>query len=267
MPETRGTGGILRARFSFFVIMAFALLVSPLFMSGQENKAAQIEQSEKQQKGIAIDEVIQRFAASETKSLQAREKYAFREEITVETLNGNSVDGEFHSVVDVTFDDRGRRKEHVVVPPQSTLRRVALTKEDIESFRQEPFVLTSDQIADYNIVYVGTEEENAIHFYVFDVAPKRIRGKKPHFQGRIWVDDHNFHIVKTYGKTMVNIRNGGAENLFPAVTTLREQVDGEYYFPAYSQADEELHFSNETVHVRQVVKYSNYRNVGTSAHP
>jgi outer membrane lipoprotein-sorting protein len=258
---------MMRARLSFFVVMVVALLLSPLFTSGQENKTTQLEQSEKQQKGIAVDEVIQRFAANETKSKQVRDKYIYREDITVETLNGNRVDGEFHSVVDITFDDRGRRKERVVVPPRSTLRRVLLTKEDFESFRQEPFVLTSDVIAEYKIVYVGTEEENATRFYVFDVAPQRIRGNKPRFQGRIWVDDHNFQIVKTYGNTMLNVRNGEAENLFPAVTTLREQVDGEYYFPAYSQADEELHFSNETVHVRQVIKYSNYRSVGATAHP
>ena len=45
-----------------------------------------------------------------------------------------------------------------------------------------------------------------MHCYVFDIAPKKIEGKKRYFQGRVWVDDHDFQIVKTYGKTVPDIR-------------------------------------------------------------
>jgi len=37
--------------------------------------------------------------------------------VTVQTLEGNTVDGEYHQVSDILFDDRGRRIEQV------TLRR------------------------------------------------------------------------------------------------------------------------------------------------
>ena len=60
---------------------------------------------------------------------------------------------------------------------------------------------------------------------MFDIAPKKIEGKKRYFQGRIWVDDKDFQIVKTYGKSVPDItRKRGNENLFPKFTTYREQV-------------------------------------------
>jgi outer membrane lipoprotein-sorting protein len=244
------------------------IVLLSLLVVGQQDKREQPKQVEGQQKGVTINEVIQRAAAKEMEFKQARDKYTYRQEMTVETLDGNSVDGEYRSVVDVMFDDQGRRKEYVVVPPQSTLRRIAVTKEDLDMVRQQlPFVLTSDEIGEYNIVYVGQQEENAAHCYVFDVSPKRMSGKKPFFQGRIWVDDHEYHVVKAHGKTMLDVRKKKPENLFPAFTTLREQVDGKYWFPVHSQADENLQFSAGNVHIREIVKYSNYKRVDSSAHP
>ena len=62
----------------------------------------------------------------------------------------------------------------------------------------------------------------------------------------------------------------GHEDLSLPFTTYREQVDGQYWFPVYSKADGILHFSggkgymSEDVHLRSIVKYSNYKRFGTS---
>jgi hypothetical protein len=125
-------------------------------------------------------------------------------------------------------------------------------------------VLTSDQIAEYDILYVGQQQEDELHCYVFDIAPKKIEGKKRYFQGRIWVDDHDFQIVKTFGKTVPDIRKKkDNENLFPKFTTYREQVDGKYWFPTYTRADDTLHFSGNDVKIREIVKYENYQKFGS----
>ncbi len=255
----------MRAVLSVFIVALVVLL--SVFTSGQQDKPEQRKPTE-EQKCVTISEVIQRFAAKEMEFKQAREKYTYRQEMTVETLDGNSVDGEYRSVVDVMFDDQGRRKEYAVERPQSTLRRISITQEDLDMVRQQlPFVLTSDEIPEYNIVYVGQQEENAAHCYVFDVAPKRMSGKKPFFQGRIWVDDYDYHIVKAHGKTMLDVRKKKPENVFPAFTTSREQVDGKYWFPVYSQADENLQFYAGSVHIREIVKYSNYKRFDSTANP
>ena len=143
-----------------------------------------------------------------------------------------------------------------------------MTQEDMDDIESRfPFVVSTDQLDDYSILYVGQQQEDDLHCYVFDLAPKKIEGKKRYFQGRIWVDDHDFQIVKSYGKSVPEKRSkkgkGGDENLFPKYTTYREQIDGKYWFPTYTRADDTLHFSNQDVHMRDIVKYTNYQQFGS----
>ena len=74
-----------------------------------------------------------------------------------------------------------------------------------------------------------------------------------YFQGRIWVDDRDLEIVKTYGKAVPDIRKGDNENVFPRFETYRENIEGNYWFPTYTHADDVLHFRNSDVHIRMIV--------------
>jgi hypothetical protein len=216
-------------------------------------------------KGITPEQIIQKFASKEKEFKLAREQYTWRQDVTVKTLDGNTVDGEYRMVTDILFDDRGRRVESVVFAPQATLQRVQLTREDLDDIEKRlPFVLTSDEIQDYDILYVGQQQEDEIHTYVFDIAPKHIDKGRRYFQGRIWVDDHDFQIVKTHGKNVPDIVSKSGENLFPPFTTWREQIDGKYWFPTYTLTDDNLHFKTGDVHIKQIVKYTNYKRFGSS---
>ncbi|MGA2990225.1 MAG: hypothetical protein ABSD88_07095 [Candidatus Korobacteraceae bacterium] len=218
-----------------------------------------------QPKGISVDELVQKFAAKEKEFKEAREHYTWRQSVKVETLDGKVVDGEYQSVVDILFDDRGRRIEQVVYAPQSTLQRIDMTREDFEDIEKRlPFVLTSDEISQYEIKYLGQQKEDELNTYVFDVRPKQIERNHRYFEGRIWVDDHDFQIVRAYGKNVPDIikKGGAGENLFPKFDTWRQQVDGRYWFPTYTRVDDTLHFSTGDVHVRQIVKYTNYKRFG-----
>jgi hypothetical protein len=220
-------------------------------------------------KGITEQEIIQRFAAKEKEFKIARDNYTYRQSLTVQTLDGDAVNGEFKEVADVLFDDRGKRIEHVVFAPQNTLVGIQMTKEDIDDIRTRmPFVLTTDEIPEYQILYVGKQRIDEIGTYVFDVAPKQIEKNQRYFQGRIWVDDQDFQIVKTYGKNVPDIgtkKKGGQENLFPNFTTWRDRVDGRYWFPVYTKVDDTLHFSTGDIHIRQVVKYTDYKRFGAKS--
>jgi hypothetical protein len=218
-----------------------------------------------QPKNISADEIMQRFAAKEKAFKEARDQYTYRQSVRVQTVDGDTVDGEYQETFDVLFDDQGKRLENVVYAPESTLQRIMMSPEDLDDIRHRlPFVLTSDEIPEYNILYVGQQQEDELHCYVFDIAPKQIVGKKRYFQGRIWVDDHDFQIVKTFGKTVPDIRKKkGNENLFPKFTTWREQIDGKYWFPTYTKADDVLHFSTGDVRIREVVKYTDYKRFGS----
>jgi hypothetical protein len=214
-------------------------------------------------KGSSTDAIVRRFAAKERDFQLARDQYTYRQDVRVKTPDD---DGEYHEIFDVLFDDQGKRLENVVFAPQSSLERISMSPEDVDDIRHRlPFVLTSDEIPEYQILYVGQQQEDELHCYVFDIAPKEIVGKKRYFQGRIWVDDRDFQIVKTFGKTVPDIRKKrGQENLFPKFTTWREQIDGKYWFPTYTKADDILHFSNGDIRIVEIVKYSDYKRFGSN---
>jgi hypothetical protein len=244
-----------------------AVLLAPLIaLSGMLSLTAFAQEGPldpAQPKGIATDEIIRRFAATEKEFQLAREQYTYRQDVRVKTPDD---DGEYHEIFDVLFDDQGKRLENVVFAPQSSLAMISMSPEDVDDIRHRlPFVLTSDEIPEYQILYVGQQQEDELHCYVFDIAPKEIVGKKRYFQGRIWVDDRDFQIVKTFGKTVPDIRKKkGQENLFPKFTTWREQIDGKYWFPTYTKADDTLHFSSGDVHILEIVKYSDYKRFGSN---
>ena len=218
--------------------------------------------------GSTPEEIIRRFAAKETEFSKARDQYTYRQDVKVQTLDGSTVDGEYHEVFDVMFDDKGHRIENVVFAPQSNLTKIFMSQEDFQDIRHRlPFVLTEEDLPEYNILYVGQQKEDELQCYVFDIAPKKIEGKKRYFQGRVWVDNHDFQIVKTYGKTVPDIRqkHGDQENLFPKFTTWRQQIDGQYWFPVFTKADDELHFKLEDVHIKEIVKYEDYKRFGANS--
>jgi hypothetical protein len=219
--------------------------------------------------GTTPEEIIKRFSAKETEFSKARDQYTYRQDVKVQNLDGDTVKGEYHEVFDVMFNDRGKRVENVVFAPQSSLDASGLSMDqgDFEDIRHRlPFVLTEADLPQYNVIYVGQQQEDQLHCYVFDMAPKQIEGKNRYFQGRIWVDDHDFQIVKTYGKTVPDIRkhHGNEENLYPKFTTWRQQIDGLYWFPVYTRADDELHFKMGDIHIREIVKYEDYKRFGSN---
>ncbi len=76
--------------------------------------------------GVTPEEIITRFAAREKLFKDAREHYTYRQDIKVQTRDGNTVTGEYHEVFDVLYDDKGHRVENVVFAPQSTLEQGGL---------------------------------------------------------------------------------------------------------------------------------------------
>jgi hypothetical protein len=243
-----------------FTSLAICLLAAAPVL-GQEGSLENIPP-----KDVKPEEIITRFGAKEKEFKLARDQYTYRQSVKMQTVDGDTVDGEYFEVFDVLYDEKGKRIENVVFAPQNTLTKVGISREDLDDVRHRvPFVLTSEEIPEYSILYVGQQREDELHCYVFDIAPKQIVGKKRYFQGRIWVDDHDFQIVKTYGKTVPDIKPGkNDEQLFPKFTTWRQQVDGRYWFPAFSRADEELHFKGEDVHIRQIVRFEDYKRFGSS---
>lgn len=256
-------------RKALFVLLP-ALL--PVLLAAQTNcEDRQNPVNPAQPQGLTVQEVINKFAAREAIFKQARNNYTYTQDITVQTLEGNTVDGEFRQVWDITYDDKGNRLENVTYAPMDTLTRVSMTREDMDDIRNRlPFVLTTEELPLYDVLYTGQQHVDEIDTYVFDLAPKHIEKGKRYFQGRIWVDNRDFQIVKTCGRNVPDVfaknkkrRSPGEENLTPAFVTYREQIDGVYWFPTYTRADDMLHFSTGDVHIREIIKYKNYKRFGS----
>jgi hypothetical protein len=214
----------------------------------------------KDQPSIPVDQIIQKFADRETEFRQERDNFTYTQDVIVQTLDDTGrPDGEYHETTDITYPN-GKRDEVVTYAPAPTLERVNLSQQDLDDLRNvQPFVLTSDDLPKYNITYVGREKIDELGTYVFDVGPKTIEKNQRYFQGRIWVDDRDMEIVKTYGKAVPDIRKGDNENVFPRFETYRENIEGNYWFPTYTHADDVLHFRTENVRIRMIVHYSDYK--------
>jgi len=64
-------------------------------------------------KNMTAQELIQKAAAEETTIKEARTHYVFTQDVLGQTLSGKAVDGQFHEIASVSYDDEGKRAESV----------------------------------------------------------------------------------------------------------------------------------------------------------
>ena len=82
---------------------------------------------------------------------------------------------------------------------------------------------------------------------------------KRYFQGIVWVDEEELQIVKSYGRG-TGLLKKGSDYKFPKFETYREQIDGKYWFPTYTLANDTLFFNDgPAVRIRMNVKYEDYK--------
>jgi hypothetical protein len=224
-------------------------------------------------KGMTAEQIIQRFSAKEKEVRAIRQQYTFRQSIKVHTLdNDGKPKSEYQVVADMRYDSKNQWTRTVVFAPQPSL---PVSKEDLADLEtRQSFTIGTDELPLYTLLYVGQQRLDELHCYAFDVAPKQMEKGQRYFQGRIWVEDHDFQIVKNAGKSVPDIRiqkkKRLEENLFPKFTTWREQIDGKYWFPTFSSADDTLHFAHDDIHIKELLKFTEYKRLGpvaASSHP
>lgn len=205
-------------------------------------------------------QIIERFAAKESEFQKVWNQYTYTQNLTVEVLNrqGNVAEQK-EMVIEVFFDTKGKRKTRIV-KERGELFSVQMTEQDLhDAIELQPFVLTKEELPKYDIKFKGEEWVDEINTYVFDVKPKKKREGERYFKGRIWVDDLEFQIVKTKGKIVPDLEN----NKFPEFVSIRQQVDGKYWFPVWIKADDHLTFGNffnrRTVHIREWITLKNFQ--------
>jgi len=205
------------------------------------------------------DQIIQRFAAKEDEFRKVWQQYTYVQMLQFQILGRRDrVQEQREMLIEVYFTKDGERKTRVL-QDRGRLVSLQVTQQDIDdAIGMQPFVLTTDQLPAYQIRYKGKERVDELDTYVFEVKPKKKRKGKRYFKGKIYVDDLDFQIVMTEGKIVPDLGN----NIFPKFLTIREQIDGDYWFPTWIESDDYLH----GYHVRQLVTFSNFKKfeVGTT---
>lgn len=216
-------------------------------------------------KAMSVAELIQKFGAAESVSKKARLHYTYKQEVLMQTLTGKDVTGEFHELTNITYDEKARRREEVTFAAQNSLRGIALTAEDMEDIRVfMPLMLATEDLPQYSLTYAGQQHVDDLDTFVFHVEPKKEEKDRRYFQGRIWIDAQDFQIVKACGKSgpeKIPKKKGQRPDLHPMFVTYRQQVDGQYWLPAYTRSDDTLRFKTGSVRVRETIKYYGYKQV------
>jgi hypothetical protein len=214
-------------------------------------------------KTLSVQDVIKKFGAAEAAAKAARLHYSYKQDVLMQTLSGTSVTGEFHEVTTISYDAKGRRLESVTYAAQPSLRGIQLDQDDMEDIRYfMPLLMTSEDLPQYNLTYAGQQHVDDLDTYLFHVEPKKEESGKRYFTGRIWVDAQDFQIVKVCGKSgpeKIRVKKHERPHLQPTFVTYRQQVDGHYWFPAYTRSDDTLRFPSGSAHLRQIIKYTVYK--------
>jgi hypothetical protein len=218
--------------------------------------------------GMSVDEIIKKFGQRESAFAKARDEFTFRQTVKIDTVDDDTgkPDGEYLQVTDIVFGDKDQRTEHVTFAPANTISKVMMTEADFDDIiHRLPFVLTTPELPQYDLTYLGRQKVDDIDTYVFDCKPKELVKGKRYFQGHVWVDQQEFEIVLINGKAVPDNLRRGHEDLSPPYTTYYQEFDGGNWFPVYTKADGILHFPGgsgymaQDVHLRYVVKYEDYK--------
>jgi hypothetical protein len=201
---------------------------------------------------MTAQDFIRALSVKEGAFAKALGNYAYTTDATVETLTGDTVDGEYHQVSMLSFDANGPRREPILTTV-NTLKRIRFTDRDVEALR-DAFTLTPDRVSTGDIVYSGRQKVGEINAALFDVLPRNPTAEIRGFEGRAWVRAREDAVMRLCGRS-------NATPIAPMrFEVIRALVDDQYWFPTSIRADEEAQVGkDEKVHVRVTVTYSGYK--------
>ena len=255
------SGGVIMGVIRNLIRFTSAMLLLITAMAVEIPAQSDVDKMDKND--MTPEEIIKKFTEKESEFYKVWMNYAYTQNVRVRIL---SVDGKpskewMDMVSEVVFDDDGSRDMRLI-SRKGGLRAIVFTREDEEIINNiNPFALTTVELPLYDLKYEGKERVDELDCHVFSAKPKNIKRGRLYFEGKIWVDDVDFQVVRTAGRAVPQTDN----NLFPEFETLRQLIDGKFWFPVWTHADERLRFPDKTVRIEETITYDDYREFKTKS--
>jgi hypothetical protein len=207
------------------------------------------------------------IAARETETASVESHYTYRQTVTLDELNPNGfTQGTYREVRDIIFSPTEERTEQMVGKPFLTLTHLQLTDEDFRDMRDvQPFLLTKDQAFLYETQFRGEETMDGVDCFVVQIRPRQILDGQRLFDGMLWVSKKDYSVIRSEGEAVPQIHTLKTENLFPHFTTVRQKVEGDYWFPLLTYGDDTLYFRGGAQRVRLSIRYTEYHRFGADS--
>ncbi len=215
-------------------------------------------------------QIISAFTKKEDLYQAERPLYSYRRTIKIQEFGPDGhPSGEYNATYQAVRSADGQLYERAIAAPETSLQYLQFEPEDAHYFTSIPeFPLTTEQLKNYNVQYLGTEKVDEIDCYIFQVHPKTLDRKHPYFDGVLWVDQKYLEVVKTYGKWITDLGPMHPGSLpFGMFETYRENVDGKYWFPDYSRSDDVYKLKDREIPIRVTIKWSDFKPFPPAATP
>jgi hypothetical protein len=214
---------------------------------------------------IPVEQIIQRFAASEDVAQKIYSTYDFSQTIRVEEMNNTDGSAGAGGKLVATGDDYvrpdGQRFWRATKPTESSLKGTPMMLDDLHPVMTLPlFFLTTAETGNYNFLYAGQDKLDDLNTYVFQVKPKQVSRARLYFEGAIWVDDHDLAIVKTFGKFVSETSDNSTGLPFSMFEMYRENFQQKYWLPTYIVSDGYVNpGKDDELHLKLVLRSSGFK--------
>jgi hypothetical protein len=204
-------------------------------------------------------------AASEggKKLTAALRDYTYYAELTIETVSpADTITGKYYRFSQISFGADGTRQEKVFEDKSTLPKEVYIGTNAANNLtRVYQFIITPDILGQYEFNYVGRERVDELNTIVFDVKPKikipdPAKSRDRYLKGRVWIDDRDLQVVKVAGEALPE----QSAHRTPKFETYFQNY-GDYWFPAYTSADDGVRVGDRFARVRVNVRFTGYKKV------
>lgn len=209
----------------------------------------------------ASSEILATAVDKGKQATDALRGYTYYAELTLETVSdADVITGRFNRFSKIYFDEAGNRQEKIFETTSTLPEGVHIgTNAANNLIRVYQFMVTPDTLAAHEFTYVGREKVDELNTYVFDVKPKvklpdPAKSSERYLKGRIWIDDQDFLVVKVAGEA---VPEQGSHRT-PKFETIFQNY-GEWWFPAYTTADDDIRVGRKTTRVIAKVRFTSYQ--------